>query len=277
MLTGDKGNKLTFSPLASHRLLKQNLGPDVVFGEVSVIQVQATSCMFCKPQRDSFPMKLLQAQVQQSASLLLFLGPSGDLPVCCADSAYLYSSEMYQKEVSISRTFHVYRGPQQRGQRIIRQAQAGECCEGHEALVRQVMDAEGGPRISHAVSETLAVPEGRCYFRGACLHAVVVSHQQQRALVYRGSYYSDIAGPSGHHVSCMGRPGFTTRRTSISHGQAGDQQSHGPAEQLRSPCTYSCCIGKACIAAVQQVVSCHRKIPVRSELGNDTNACRHGS
>ena len=117
-------------------------------------------------------MKLLQAQVQQSASLLLFLGPSGDLPVCCTDSAYLYCSELYQKKRSISRTFHVYGGPQQRGQRIIRQAQAGECCEGHEALVRQVMDAEGGPRISHAVSETLAVPEGRCYFRGACLHAV---------------------------------------------------------------------------------------------------------
>ena len=70
----------------------------------------------------------------------------------------------------ITYTFHVHRRPQQRRQCFVRQAQAGEGCQGHEALVCQVVDAKGSLCMSHAVFEAAAAPESCCCFSGACAH-----------------------------------------------------------------------------------------------------------
>lgn len=65
-------------------------------------------------------------------------------------------------------TFREQWGPEQGAHRTLWEAQAGKRCEGHETLVRQVVDAEGCPGMLQAVSELLAAPEGCCLLREPC-------------------------------------------------------------------------------------------------------------
>lgn len=91
-------------------------------------------------------------------------------------------------------TFHVNGRPQQRRQRIVWQAQPGKCCKRHEALVRQIVDAEGSFGMPHAVSEALAGPEGCGCIRAACMQVPHVSGSDKASIAAQ-----EILPASGMH------------------------------------------------------------------------------